>query len=186
MQRKAKWTLALLLVVCTMPIVGSYALYFFWQPSATSNYGELLAPEELPDVTTENMAGEPVDRETFERKWTMFYPGSGECGERCQHALYAMNQSELAQGRDMSRVARAWLVTDGVTPNSSVTEELRPFEIVHAPQEWLELLPGWESGEHIYLVDPIGNVMMRFPPEPEIEKIIYDIEHLLKYSGLGR
>lgn len=187
MQRSGKLTLILLILVCTVPVIASYVAFYFWQPTEQVNYGELLAPAVLPDVTMAGLDGtEPVDRAAIDGRWTLVYAGPGQCDEACQQSLYAMRQTWLAQGEEMRRVERLWLVSDDTMPAADALQDQRDLKVARAAPEWLDALPGAEAGVHVFLVDPIGNVMMRFPADPDIKLVIKDVSRLLKYSGLGR
>lgn len=185
MQRSARLTLAALVVVCTLPVVASYTTYYFWQPDETMNYGELIAPVALPEATARGVDGADVDLASLRGRWTLVYAGAGDCGERCTQALYAMRQSWLAQGEEMRRVDRLWLVTGQVQPAVNALGDQRGLKVARAVEPWLAGLPGSEQEQHIYLVDPLGNVMMRFPPEADVKRMIKDLQRLLKYSRLG-
>lgn len=185
MQRSAKWTLFALIVVCTLPVVASYVTFYFWQPDDTVNYGELLEPTPLPEGSAKGLAGQQdVGLATFRDQWTLVYSGEGACGDDCVRSLYAMRQAWLAQGEEMRRLGRLWLVTDGVEPAAETLAEQRDLRVVRAVPEWLAAMP--QASSHLYLVDPLGNAMMRFPADPDIKAVIKDLRRLLKYSGLGR
>ncbi len=185
MQRSAKWTLFALIVVCTLPVVASYITFYFWKPSDTVNYGELLDPIELPEGRGEGLAGQPaIDLSAIKGQWTLAYSGEGACGDSCARSLYAMRQAWLAQGEEMRRLGRLWLVTDGVEPGAETLAEQRDLRVARAVPEWLAVMP--QAASHLYLIDPLGNAMMRFPADPDIKAVIKDLRRLLKYSGLGR
>jgi len=186
MQRNAKITLAALILVCTLPVIASYLAFYVWKPQDQVNYGQLIAPTPLPEATLVVPEGRPpVDRATLNGHWTLVYAGPAACGEACREALYATRQTRVAQGKEMDRVARLWLVTDAEQPNAEVLATHRELQVAHADAAWLALLPGAEHGVHVFLVDPLGNVMMRFPEQADIKLVIKDLQRLLKYSGLG-
>ena len=186
MQRSAKITLTAIIVVCTLPVIASYLAFYVWKPQDSVNYGELMSPSQLPDATLSVPAGLPgVDRGSMNGHWTLVYAGPAACGDACQQALYTTRQTRLAQGKEMGRVSRLWLVTDGGTPAPALLEAHPELRVAHADPRWLPLLPGAEQGAFVYLVDPLGNVMMRFPEQADIKLVIKDLQRLLKYSGLG-
>lgn len=186
MNRSAKLTLSLLALVCTLPIIASYLTFYVWKPQTTVNYGELIKPAPLPDAILNGLVGQPVlDRAALNGHWTLVYAGSGSCAEACGTALYAMRQSRLAQGKEMERVARLWLVTDDIPPAPELVQQHPALRIARIDPAWLARLPAAEREAHLFLVDPLGNVMMRFPAEPDVKLVIKDLQRLLKYSGLG-
>lgn len=183
MQRSAKLTLTALIVVCTLPVVASYVTYYFWQPDETMNYGELIDPVALPDARANGLGGEDVDLDSLRGRWTLLYAGAGACDDDCQQALFTMRQSWLAQGEEMRRVDRLWLLTDAADPAPQALVDQRGLKVARAAA-WTSRLPDADQGRHIYLVDPLGNVMLRFPAEPDTKRVMKDLQRLLKYSRL--
>lgn len=186
MKRSAKLTLLAIALVSTLPVVASYLAFYVWPPQGTVNYGQLLSPTALPDGRLVGLAGQPVlERTALNGRWTLVYAGSGACSAACEQALYAMRQSRLAQGKEMGRVERLWLVTDDQVPSVEVVARHDSPRVARAEATWLAKLPRVHEPGAIFLVDPLGNVMMRFPDDPDIKLVIKDLQRLLKYSGLG-
>lgn len=185
--RAGRRTLALLAFVCVLPVVASYFAYYVWQPEGRANYGELLVPASLSDAVLPGVAGQPdVAREELEGRWTLLFAASGTCDSACADALYLMRQSRLAQGEEMGRVARLWLVSDVAMPAAELLAAHDGLRLAHASPAWLAHLPAAERGRHVYLVDPRGSLIMRFPENAEPRRVIKDLQRLLKYSALGR
>ncbi|MBD5802916.1 hypothetical protein AZOA_23490 [Azoarcus sp. Aa7] len=185
--RAGRRTLALLAFVCVLPVLASYFAYYVWQPEGRANYGELLVPASLPDAALPGVAGQPdVARKELEGRWTLLFAASAACDRTCADALYLMRQSRLAQGEEMERVARLWLVSDAATPAGELLAAHDGLRLARATPAWLAQLPAAERGRHVYLVDPRGSVMMRFPENAEPRRVIKDLQRLLKYSALGR
>lgn len=186
MQHSARLTLAALIAASTLPFVAAYVAFFVWPPQGTVNYGELIAPTPLPAGRLAGLAGQPaLGREAMNGRWTLVYAGPAACGVECAESLYAMRQSHRAQGRERKRVERLWLVTDGGVPGAGLMREHADLRVVDADPAWLAVLPAGEQGVHVFLVDPLGNVMMRFPPQPDVGRVIGDLKRLLKFSGVG-
>ncbi|NMG44925.1 hypothetical protein GPA22_14455 [Aromatoleum toluvorans] len=185
--RAGRRTLALLAFVCVLPVAASYFAYYVWQPEGRTNYGELLVPAALPDAVLPGVAGQPdFARSELDGRWTLLFAAPGTCDRACAEALYAMRQSRLAQGEEMDRVARLWLVSDAATPADDLLAPHAGLRLARATPAWLERLPGAERGRHVYLVDPRGSVMMRFPENADPRRVVKDLQRLLKYSALGR
>ncbi len=186
-RRRGRLTLALLALVCVAPVLASYLAYYVWPPGGRVNHGALLTPAPLPEAVLPGMAGQPaLDREDLRGHWTLLYVGTGACGGPCEAALYTMRQARLAQADEMERVERVWLVTDAERPPASVLERHDGLRVAQAADAWLAQLPGATAGAHIFLVDPLGNVMMRFPDPADPKGVLRDLQRLLKYSPLGR
>lgn len=183
----ARRTLFLLVLVCVVPVAASYLAFHLWPPQGRVNYGSLLAPAPLPPAWLDGAAGQPaLARGELDGRWTLLYAGPGGCERACEAALYLMRQARLAQGKEMERVARLWLVTDAAAPPPALLEAHPGLRMARANEQWLARLPGAHTGQHVFLVDPLGNPMMRFPPEADPKGVIRDLQRLLKYSQLGR
>lgn len=186
-QRSARRTLALLVTVCVLPVLASYLAYYVWQPQGRVNYGELLMPAPLPPATLPGLAEQsPFASDEFHGRWTLVFAGPAACDAACAQSLYAMRQSRLAQGEDMERVARLWLVADGGEPSRELVAAHEGLRVAQASADWLARLPATAAGRHVHLVDPLGNPIMRFPADADPARMIKDLRRLLKYSQLDR
>lgn len=192
-RRRARRTLLLLALVCVLPVLASYFMFYVWQPQGRVNNGELLSLTPLPQSGLSGLGGQPaLTRGELEGSWTLVVVAPAACDAACARALYVSRQARIAQAKEMERVGRLWLVSDGVEPpadrlpGASVADELR---IARADAAWLATLPQWAPGT-IHLVDPLGNVMMRFDDRGDTtvgaRALTKDLQRLLKYSALGR
>jgi cytochrome oxidase Cu insertion factor (SCO1/SenC/PrrC family) len=136
---------------------------------APGNYGELIAPTPL--------AGEPFER--LRGKWLLVTVDASACDARCEKKLYYLRQLRRAQGKDMDRVERVWLVTDGGKPRAELVQAFEGTRIEPAPK--LGAFPG-RPAEHIYLVDPFGNLMMRYPRDADPSRMLKDLQRLLRVA----
>jgi hypothetical protein len=162
------------------PFVGSYLLYWFWKPASFVNYGELLAaplPELQADTALPQLKG----------KWAFLMVDSGACDEWCRRKLYIMRQVRLTQGKDMERIERAWLLDDATTPPARLLSEHAGTYLLQAPSDaLLGKLPATGSvRDHIYLVDPLGNLVLRYPRNADPSRIKRDLSRLLRASRIG-
>lgn len=180
--------LLLLLAVFAAPIAASYAAFFLWKPAATANYGELLQPTKVPDAVLAVFGGTgPFSFAELRGKWVLVHIDSGQCGRACQDKLYDMRQIRLAQGKDRTRVERVWLVDDDVPPSPGLQADFSGTLLVkggHSPL--LKFFPARDAvREHVYLIDPQGNLMMRYPPSPDPSGMAKDLKRLLSVSQVG-
>jgi cytochrome oxidase Cu insertion factor (SCO1/SenC/PrrC family) len=170
--------------IFALPMLASYLTYFFWQPTARKNYGELINQVALKDGL--DTMGQHISAQRFKNKWTLVYLGSGLCDKGCETLLYYMRQVHTAQGPERERINRTWIVTDGKTPGSSLLEQHSGLNVILSQDKaFIGQFPGYESGNRVYMVDPLGNLMMRFPANPDPSRMIKDIKHLLKASQIG-
>jgi len=184
MSRKARRTLIALIAVCVLPVAASYFAFYVWQPEGRMNYGTLVRPTPLPEGGLSNLAGEPVERVALIGKWTYLIAAPSSCDEACQQALYFTRQVRTAQAKDMERVNRVWLVTDRGVPSGALLDAHDGLQVVVADDRWRDRFTA-EGQPRVWLVDPQGYVMMRYPDTLEPKRMIKDIGRLLKYSQQG-
>jgi hypothetical protein len=164
-------TLILIAVVAAAPILASYAAYYLFPRDKQVNYGELLPTRPPPDAA---MLAE------FKGRWVLLTADAAACNAECEAALYGTRQARTIQGREMDRVVRVWLVTADVAPAPALLAE-HPDLVIRRGT-----LSGWPAGaERIYLVDPLGNLVLAWPRDPDIKKMSTDIGRLLKASRIG-
>lgn len=188
MKKDAKRTLLLIGLVCAAPVVVSYFMFYVAQPSGTMNYGDLVEPRPLPATTLAGLDGKPFELAQLKGRWVMLTVDSSRCEDRCRQKLYYMRQVRTAQGKEMERVERVWLLRDQGQPDAKLLADYPGMHVARlSSDELLEVLPAKDGGTaaHVYLVDPLGNVMLRYPEGPEPKRMIKDLERLLKYSRLG-
>jgi hypothetical protein len=157
-------------LVCAAPLVLGTAAYLLrWSPGTPSNYGELLTPTPVAEL------------EALRGKWVLVMFAAAACDARCEQKLYYMRQVRRAQGKDMSRVERLWVITDGARPREEILPGIEGTRFAGLSEKEF---PG-KAVDHIYLVDPLGNLMMRFPRDPDPSRMIKDLQRLLRYSRFG-
>jgi cytochrome oxidase Cu insertion factor (SCO1/SenC/PrrC family) len=177
----------LIAAVAIAPIAGGYALYYWWRPATFTNYGQLIPPTLIGDVGLRQADGTEFRLNAFKGKWVFLTVDSGVCDQLCRQKLYKIRQVRLTQGKDMDRIERVWLVDDDASPSSAITAEYEGTRIVSARgSALLSRLPGDASvRDNIYIVDPLGNLMMRYPSDADPSKIKRDVTKLLKASRIG-
>ena len=159
-------------VICAAPLVlGTAAYVFGWRSGATSNYGELLAPKPVSASALEPLRG----------KWVLVTFDSAACDAYCEKKLYIVRQVRRAQGKDMDRVERLWALTEGTKPRSELLAAIEGTRLADLASAGF---PG-SAVDHIYVIDPLGNLMMRYPRDPDPSKMIKDLQRLLKYARAG-
>jgi len=178
--------LLLLAALFAAPIAASLFAYKFMHLEPTANYGELLLPpaaiSEHPFTRADGTAFRFAE---MRERWILIASDSGACPGPCAAKVRAVRQVRLALGRNASRVARVFVVDDLAAPDSPAFAPLEDLVIALTPRG-LALPPGAVNDRaHIYLVDPRGNVMMRWPADPEMRGMLKDLERLLKASQIG-
>jgi hypothetical protein len=190
-QRDGRWKLLAVLFVCAAPLIFSYFTYYVIKPSGRTNYGELIDPRAhpIPALGSVGLDGKPLALDAYKGKWVMLQVSPGECAQACKDQLVAMRQLRLMQGKDMERVERVWLITDDAPLDTMLMRVIDGTRFLRvkpdAVKAWLPVEQGGDVNQHMYLIDPLGNLMMRFPAKAEPQKVKKDIGKLLKASAIG-
>ena len=176
----------ILLVLLLTPVVLSYSLYFSDYRPESSNYGELIAIQKLSGSGVNQQDNTILRMKDLHGKWVMLMVNSGHCDEACQLKLYHMRQVRLVQNTEKHRIERLWLIDDNVPADAELVEKYEGTLFINArDSELLDLIPTRESQRnYIFLVDPIGNLMMRFPEDLNPTLMGKDIKRLLHVSQL--
>jgi len=169
------------------PVLGSYLLYIFWSPSAYTNYGTLLEPQPILPGELRLADGRTFAFETLRGRWIFVVFDSGECGQTCERKLWTIRQVRQAQGKDLARIERVFIIDDDSAPKEATVRDFSGTWFVFGKSFAAAAgFPATRSRRtYIYLVDPQGRVMMRFPEEPDPKQMIRDVSRLLKYSRQG-
>lgn len=186
-----RWKMILVMLVCAAPVVASYFTYYVIRPEGLRNFGALIDPQRpLPDLATVSLDGRPGNLQGLKGQWLLVSVGSGNCNEACVQRLYFQRQLRESLGKDKDRLDRVWLVTDDQPVRAELLPGLKEATVLRvAPaqlSQWLEPQGGHELGEHLYVVDPLGNWMMRFPANLDLSsaaKAKRDLERLLRASS---
>ncbi|MCZ6897482.1 MAG: hypothetical protein O7D95_02085 [Betaproteobacteria bacterium] len=185
--RTRKRKLLLLMTLMIAPIALSYLLFFWGAPSGRVNYGELIEVKVLPDIALRKTDGVTFNISQLRGKWIMLVVDSGMCDESCRKKLYFMRQIRLMQKTEMGRIERVWLIDDDKIPKSGILKDFKGTVLINAKgSEMLKAIPAKISQhDHIYMIDPLGNLMMRFPKDVDPSRMAKDLKRLLKISQIG-
>lgn len=191
-QRKGRWKLFAVIAICASPLIASYLTYYVIKPEGRTNYGALIDPRAYPipaGLGTVSLDGKPAALNDYKGKWVMLQVSDAECPEACRKRLHDMRQLRLAQGKDMDRIERVWLITDDKPLETMLMREYDGTHMLRARPDalkaWLPAETGTAPADHIYMIDPLGNLMMRFPKDADPNKMKKDIAKLLKASRIG-
>lgn len=180
------------LLVCAAPVLASYFMFYVVRPTAQRNYGALINPAPaLPDVQVTALDGSASNLRALAGQWLLVSVGTGACGTACEKHIYLQRQLRESLGREKDRLDRVWLVTDAtpiapalapqVSSASAGAVALRADAALLS--QWLQPEVGQKLSDHLYLVDPVGNWMMRFPADVDAAKAKRDIERLLRAAN---
>jgi hypothetical protein len=189
--RSGRWKMLAVLAVCAAPVIASYFTYYVIRPEGRRNYGELVDPQRpLPAITGTALDGKAVQLPALRGQWLLVSVASGACDAACEKHLYLQRQLREGLGKEKPRLDWVWLVPDGAPVREALLPALKEATVlrVDAAQlsQWLAAAQGQQLADHLYVVDPLGNWMMRFPPGADTAtapKIKRDLERLLRASS---
>ncbi|NMM27258.1 MAG: cytochrome C oxidase subunit I [Glaciimonas sp.] len=190
-QRTGRGKLFLVLAICAAPLIASYFTYYVIKPSSRTNYGTLLDPRNypMPVLNSAGLDGSQLSLQAYQGKWLMVQANDANCQPSCQKRLNDMRQLRLAQGKEMDRIERVWLITDNKPLDTILLREYDGMRYLRVSpqvlQAWLPVNQGGVVSDHIYLIDPLGNLMMRYPKDADPNKIKKDLIKLLSASAVG-
>ena len=190
-RRRSRLKLWLVIATCAAPVIASYYVYYFVRPDARSNYGELIEPQRpMPALHLQTLDGRTYDPAALRGKWLMLMVAGGDCDAGCTDRLYHLRQVRLTTGKDRDRVVRVWLVPDAAPLPTRLIREYDGTEMLRADRAevtgWLTATNAQERVEdRIYIVDPLGNLMMQFPVNADPSRTKRDIAKLLRASRIG-
>jgi hypothetical protein len=186
---KTQRTLLLFLAIGTLPILASYALHLWWQPTSRMNHGELLEtrPAGLQELQAEGVAHGQTIADQVQKKWVYLTVQPANCDARCQRKLYLMRQARTAQNENMLRVERVWVIVGDGKPDAQLLAAHPGLHLARVTDiAKLAHLPlRQDAGATIFLIDPLGNLVLRYDDRSSPQGMLKDLGRLLRYSGLG-
>lgn len=191
--RSGRLRMMLVLLVCAAPVIASYLTYYVIRPQGRSNYAELIQPTRSlpPALPLATLSGQPVAPQELRRQWLLVVVSPSSCGDDCRQRLYLQRQLQQMLGKERDRIDKLWLLTDDGPPDATLlaglTQGPDPVRVLRVPRDavsaWLQPATGRALDDHLYIVDPMGEWMMRAPPSPDPQKLKRDLERLLRASS---
>ena len=199
-RKKRPWLAPLLIfAVFAGPLLATWVAvqYEAFRPAGSSANGHLLTPARPVDTASlRSLDSTALSSDLLQGRWLLLYIGSSACDEICQRSLYNMRQARLAVGEDAHRVQRLMVVTDG--PPSGVLQEVlaghQGLTVATADGAALagflaqfQITPGDDPAraQRLYLLDPLGNLVLYYGPDANPKGMLEDLERLLKASQIG-
>jgi hypothetical protein len=189
--KQGRWKMLIVMAVCAAPVIASYLSYYVIRPEGRRNFGELIDPQRpTPSQAALSLDGTPTNLRQLKGQWLLVSASGGACDGACQKHLYLQRQVRESLGKEKDRVDWVWLVTDDAPVPDALKGALKGATVLRVPaaqlSEWLGPAAGQKLESHLYLVDPVGNWMMRFPAGLDNEgavKAKRDLERLLRASA---
>jgi hypothetical protein len=166
----------LLAAFFVLPVAASFLVWWLDLASGSAgNYGTLIPPRPVALAPVAALKG----------RWILVQLDGGACAAACERKLYLMRQVRRAQGRERQRIERLWLVTDAVAPRADLLAAIEGTMVAPAGDAASAFPADDSPHEHVYLIDPLGNLMMRFARDPDPMRVIKDLKQLLRASQFG-
>ncbi len=186
-----RWKMLAVMLVCAAPVIASYFTYYVVRPEGRRNFGELIEPQRpTPALAALPLQGPPLTLDSLRGQWLLVTVAGGDCDAACENHLYLQRQLREGLGKDKDRMDRVWLVIGDAPVRPALLPALADARVlrVDAAQlaQWLQPAPGQSLESHLYVVDPVGNFMMRFPAGLDREraaKAKKDLERLMRASA---
>jgi cytochrome oxidase Cu insertion factor (SCO1/SenC/PrrC family) len=184
---RGRRTLLVLALVCAAPVIASYVAYYWFRPAGHVNYGEMLAARPVQDIAGVLPDGGKFRLSDYRGRWLFLAADPGSCDDACQRKLYATRQARTIQGREQDRVLRIWLQAAGAPVLAPHLLAQHPGLVVAYldADQWAALSGVLGAPQGIYLIDPLGNIVLRYPADPDIRQMAKDLERLLRASRIG-
>lgn len=197
-RRQGRLILVVMALLFSAPFLSSWIILNYTDilDRMSVRHGDLYQPlRQIPDVTVYDprLAGAP--EQPLHGKWILLYIAPGPCDEACHESLYRMRQIRLAAGRYSHNLERVWMTDAGNQTN--LAEVLAEYDGTlvldmgeHAaaiqPQDFrYDDAANVLEDDSLYLLDPLGNLVLRYRADAEPLKIIKDLNKLLKASRIG-
>lgn len=189
---RGRWKMLGVLVACAAPVAASYFTYYVVRPQeGGAAYSRLITPTVgMPDDVAVSLQGQPVPLTSLRGQWLLVVVGGSKCDAACEQRLFMQRQLREMTGRERDRIDKVWLITDGgpLAPALRAALDAAPamqaLRLPHAVvQQWLAPEPGHALEDHLYVVDPMGQWMMRVPADPDPARVKRDLDRLLRAAA---
>ena len=180
----------LVLLACAAPVLLSYLTYYVIRPEGRVHHGELIEPQRmLPAASAKDLQGKDLPLAQLKGQWLLVAVGSSECSDKCERLLFVQRQLHKLLNKESDRLDRLWLITDQSAPKNELLAAIEGATVLRVTPEvlsqWLLPATGRSVEEHLYLIDPMGNWMMRFNYPDDAKTVVdmkRDLERLLRAS----
>jgi len=186
--RAGRWKMLLVLLVCAAPVIASYFTYYVIRPEGRRNYGELIDPARpLPASVGIDAQGQPLTLTALQGQWLLLSVADSGCDAQCERHLYLQRQLREGLGREKDRLDWVWLRTGSAELKPALRAATEHATVIYMDEAevaaWLQPASGQRLSDHLYVVDPMGRWMMRFPADADPARARRDLDRLLRASS---
>ncbi len=201
-QSKSRTPLVIIFLMSLAPVLGAVLMYFNpdWRPDGSAAYGQFIEPQRpMPSASALKLTtldGQPFDLNTLKGKWLLTAADRGDCQDACARKLYILRNSHASQGKNVERLMRVWFITDDAPVPEKVLEAYKGTVMLRVdPAQLKQFLTTSTAthgtadaaalAQHMWIIDPLGNLMMEYPADAIGEKVRKDISKLVYNSRVG-
>lgn len=184
--------LYLVMILCIIPVAASYLAYYVFPPAGRTNYGALIEPQvPVPPLALKRLDGTPFDMASLRGDWVMVTVDRADCADPCRTKLWNMRQVRTATGKERDRIERVFLITDDAPTTTLLLREFEGTHFLRASAKELApflALPADGSAaleDCVWLIDPLGHLMLRWPKAADPSRMKKDLDRLLRASRIG-
>ena len=186
-----RWKMLAVMLVCAAPVIASYLTFYVIRPEGRSVFGEIIQPvRPVPDQVAMGLDGQPRNLQSLKGQWLLISTAGGACDAGCEKHLYLQRQLRESLGREKDRLDWVWLVSDAAPVRDALLPAVKGATVLRLGElqiaQWLSPAVGHLLPDHLYVVDPMGNWMLRFPAQLDVAgaaKAKRDVERLLRASA---
>lgn len=178
---KGRWILLAIVAIGLLPLLAALYFRYVSPPEQKPTVGQPLVPVPLPLDFLRQKDGTVLAHPEVGGKWLLIFAAPGACDERCRHTLYLTRQARTAQGRNMARLDRLWLITDTTSPSAELLAAHSDLILVTATDGKVMQLLGGDESRQVNLVDRRGLLVFRYPDDPEPKAFIRELGKLIKF-----
>ena len=192
----------LIILICVAPVIFAMLAYYVpslgLRPEGHTNYGTLIEPQRpMPDSTAlplTTLEGQAFDLESLRGQWVLVSADAAACPESCVRKLFILRNSHASQGKDVNRLSRVWFVLDKGEVSDQVLQAYQGTHMLRADPTQLAAFLAPEATpqereaalkQPMWIIDPLGNLMMRYPDNADPESVRDDIRKLIRNSRIG-
>lgn len=179
-RRKGRWQLILVLLVAIGPMILATSMYKFkfWVPENRSFHGELIG---------NGQSRADLGVQADESRWQLLVSAPQACEAQCQHLVYLARQIQIGLGRDASRASHALAAAQPLSNeyDAKLTREYPQLQRYPMDLTTFSKTTGDKAVPQLWIIDPHGNLVLRYDPTVKGKDLLNDLRHLLKLSNIG-
>ena len=194
-KKRNPYTVWFVVLAFIAPVVLAYIMFFFVEVKSFINHGEILNP--IVHITSFKLTDENdkvIEADELTYKWRLISFVNKDCDAACEQRLFDTRQIHTSLGKDQHRLSRMFVHLEpaGEALTKLISEE--HDNVIHVNGDLKDITDALGinirddiaiSNNETYIMDPMGNVMMRFTQDQPNKEFLYDLKKLLKASQIG-